>query len=40
MDGAPGDFSQIPVLDVSGLYASKPSAVRDVAQALRGHRSR
>ena len=37
MDGARGEFSQIPVLDVSGLYTSRTTAIREVAQALRGH---
>jgi isopenicillin N synthase-like dioxygenase len=37
MDGARGEFSRIPILDVSGLYAPGMTAIRGVAQALRGH---
>ena len=37
MDAARGEFSQIPILDVSGLYRSGTTAIREVAQALRGH---
>jgi isopenicillin N synthase-like dioxygenase len=37
MDGARGEFSQVPILDVSGLYAPGTTAIREVAQALRGH---
>jgi isopenicillin N synthase-like dioxygenase len=36
MDGGRGEFSQIPVLDVSGLYTPEETAIRDVASALRG----
>jgi len=37
MDGARGEFSQVPILDVSGLYAPDAIAIHEVAQALRGH---
>jgi isopenicillin N synthase-like dioxygenase len=37
MDGARGEFSQVPILDVSGLYAPDTIAIHKVAQALRGH---
>jgi isopenicillin N synthase-like dioxygenase len=37
MDGARGDFSKVPILDVSGLYSAGTTAIREVAQALRGH---
>ena len=37
MDGARGEFSRIPILDVFGLYTSGTNAIREVAQALRGH---
>ena len=34
---ARGEFSQIPILDVSGLYSGDPAAVRAVAETLRGY---
>ncbi|MCX5512576.1 isopenicillin N synthase family oxygenase [Kaistia algarum] len=34
---ARGDFSQIPILDVSRLYDGDPAAIRDVAETLRGY---
>ncbi|MBB3931950.1 isopenicillin N synthase-like dioxygenase [Kaistia hirudinis] len=34
---ARGDFSQIPILDVSGLYAGDDAAVLKVAETLRGY---
>jgi isopenicillin N synthase-like dioxygenase len=37
MDDARGNFSRIPVLDVSGLYAGDPAAIQKVAEALRSH---
>jgi isopenicillin N synthase-like dioxygenase len=37
MNGARGEFSQVPVLDVSRLYGPGTTAIREVAQALRGH---
>jgi isopenicillin N synthase-like dioxygenase len=36
MDGGRGEFSQIPVLDISGLYTPGETAIRGVASALRG----
>ena len=36
MDGGRAEFSQIPVLDVSGLYTPGETAIRGVASALRG----
>ncbi|MCX5495548.1 isopenicillin N synthase family oxygenase [Kaistia dalseonensis] len=32
-----GDFSEIPILDVSGLYTGDPDAVAAVAETLRGY---
>ena len=32
-----GDFSEIPMLDVSGLYSGDEAAIRDIAATLRGH---
>lgn len=37
MDAARGEFSEVPILDVSGLYAPGATAIQGVAQALRGH---
>jgi isopenicillin N synthase-like dioxygenase len=34
---ARGDFSQIPILDVSGLYTGDPADARAVAETLRGY---
>jgi isopenicillin N synthase-like dioxygenase len=32
-----GDFSEIPILDVSGLYGDDQAAVREIASTLRGY---
>jgi isopenicillin N synthase-like dioxygenase len=32
-----GDFSEIPMLDVSGLYSGDEAAIRDIAATLRGY---
>ena len=32
-----GNFSEIPMLDVSGLYSDDPAKIADVAKTLRGH---
>jgi isopenicillin N synthase-like dioxygenase len=37
MNGARGEFSQVPVLDVSELYGPGTTAIREVAEALRAH---
>jgi isopenicillin N synthase-like dioxygenase len=35
--GVRGDFSQIPMLDVSGLYGDDQAAIRRIASTLRGY---